>query len=41
MHKQVHRGVEKLYPPRVYLVRSPETDALNYTPGPGQYDLTF
>jgi hypothetical protein len=41
MHKKVHKGVEKLCPPRVYLVRSPEADSFNRTPGPGHYNVAF
>jgi len=31
-------GIEKLYAPRVYLIRTPEREALMQNPGPGAYN---
>ena len=41
MHKRTQPGTEKWYPPGVYLIRKPEGEALQNTPGPGHYSLDF
>jgi hypothetical protein len=41
LHDRYQEGVERLYPPRVYLVRPPIVDILKQTPGPADYDVRF